>query len=325
MLGRVDTIALDKTGTITPGKPVVTSVWALDDLPPDRLLSIAAAVEGRSEHHLAEAVVAEAARRRTPSVAIENFESHTGEGTHAQADGVWAGIGREVLFQSHGKTVPAAVADHAERVRAQGQTALLVVLDGPGPPTGGVIAVADQPRPEAASALTALRQLGIGRLIVLTGDHPRVAAAVAARVGADEVRSGLLPEDKVLELRRLINSGHRVAMVGDGVNDAPALAAADVGVAMGKAGTDVALEVADVVLIRDDLRALSFAVWLSRRGRRRVRQNLAFAASVIAVLVLGSFFGLPLWTSVIMHEGSTLLVVLGGLRMLCERAPVPAG
>jgi Cd2+/Zn2+-exporting ATPase len=157
--------------------------------------------------------------------------------------------------------------------------------------------------------------------LILTGDHERVARSVARRVGADDVRPGLLPGEKVLELRRLMNAGHRLAMVGDGVNDAPALATADVGIAMGGAGTDVALEVADVVLMRDDLRALAFAVWLSRRARRRVRQNLAFAFIVIGVLVLSSFFGLPLWLGVVGHEGSTLLVVLNGLSLLWESPP----
>src|SRR5262249_35906512 len=211
--------------------------------------------------------------------------------------------------------------------REQGQTTLLILLAGDGPVTGGVIALADLPRPDAAAALSSLRQFGVSSMLILTGDHERVARAVAHRVGADEVRSGLLPGEQMVELGRLMNAGHGLAMVGDGVNDAPALATADVGIAMGGAGTDVALEVADVVLMRDDLRALSFAVWLSRLARRRVRQNLAFAFMVIGVLVVSSFFGLPLWLGVIGHEGSTLLVVLSGLRLLWESPPSenPAG
>src|SRR5262249_48891087 len=147
----------------------------------------------------------------------------------------------------------------------------------------------------------------------------------AGRVGADDVRSGLMPQEKVVELRRLMNEGHRLAMVGDGVNDAPALATAHVGIAMGAAGTDVALEGADVGLGRGDLRALPFAVWLSRLARRRVRQNLTFAFATIAVLVLSSFFGLPLWLGVVGHEGSTVLVVLNGLRLLRESPPADLG
>ena len=321
MLGRVDVIAFDKTGTITPGKPVVTSAWAAGDLGQDRLLGLAAAVERHSEHHLGAAVIAEATRRGSACPEISEFEAHAGLGAHARADGLWVGIGRESLFESHGKSLPPAVSAAARRVREAGQTALIVVLEGDGPPAGGVIAVSDQPRPDAAAALAALKRSGVARILILTGDHERIARAVAERVGADDVRAGLMPEEKVVELKRLMNAGHLLAMVGDGVNDAPALATAHVGIAMGAAGTDVALEVADVVLIRDDLRALSFAVWLSRLARRRVRQNLVFAFGVIGLLVLSSFFGLPLWMGVVGHEGSTLLVVLNGLRLLWESPP----
>jgi Cd2+/Zn2+-exporting ATPase len=327
MLGNVDTIAFDKTGTITQGRPSVTGVWATDGLDPDRLLRLAAAAERRSEHPLAEAIVAEADRRGLAPCEVADFHSHTGEGVHVDADGLWIGVGREALFTSHDRPLPREVAAAGERFREQGQTALLVVLSGDGPPSGGVIALADLPRPDAAAAVSSLRRSGISSILIITGDHERVARAVALRVGADDVRSGLLPGEKVVELSRLMNAGHRLAMVGDGVNDAPALAAADVGIAMGGAGTDVALEVADVVLMRDDLRALSFAVWLSRLARRRVHQNLAFAFAVIGVLVLCSFFGLPLWLGVVGHEGSTLLVVLNGLNLLWESAPSdsPAG
>ncbi len=321
MLGRVDNVAFDKTGTITPGRPVVTSVWAMEDTDENRLLSLAASVERQSEHHLAEAVANEAARRGTPLCEIADFEAHTGQGAHARADGLWVGIGRESLFEAHGKRVPHELTATAARVRDAGQTALIVLVDGDAARTGGVIAVSDQPRPDAAPALAALKRAGIARILILTGDHARIARAIADQVGADDVRAGLMPDEKVLELQRLMNSGHLLAMIGDGVNDAPSLATAHVGIAMGAAGTDVALEVADVVLIRDDLRALSFAVWLSRRARRRVHQNLAFAFGMIGLLVLASFFGLPLWMGVVGHEGSTLLVVLNGLRLLWESPP----
>jgi Cd2+/Zn2+-exporting ATPase len=323
MLGKVDVIAFDKTGTITPGKPVVTSVWAAGDLGEDRLLSLAASVERHSEHHLGEAVIAEAARRGAAIREISDFEAHTGQGAHARADSLWVGIGREALFESHGKPLPHAIAATAQRVRDAGQTALIIVLQGNGPPTGGVVAVSDQPRPDAAAAVAALKRSGIAQILILTGDHDRIARAVARQVGADDVRAGLMPNEKVVELQRLMNAGHLLAMVGDGVNDAPALATAHIGIAMGAAGTDVALEVADVVLIRDDLRVLSFAVWLSRLARRRVQQNLVFAFGVIGLLVLSSFFGLPLWMGVVGHEGSTLLVVSNGLRLLWESPPRP--
>ena len=158
-------------------------------------------------------------------------------------------------------------------------------------------------------------------LVILTGDHERVARAIALQLGVDDVRAGLLPDQKVLELNRLAKEGVPVAMVGDGVNDAPALAAAQVGIAMGGAGTDVALEVADVVLMRDDLRELPVAVWISHVARRRVRQNMIFAFTMIGVLVISTFFSLPLWMGVLGHEGSTVLVVLNGLRLLWEKVP----
>jgi Cd2+/Zn2+-exporting ATPase len=324
MLGRVDVIAFDKTGTITPGKPVVTAAWVAGDLGEDRLLSLAAAVERRSEHHLGGAVIAAATRLAAPRLETSEFEAHAGQGAHARVDGLWVGIGREALFESHGKALPAGVCAAAQRVREAGETALIVVADDVSGPAGGVIAVSDRPRPDAATALAALKRSGVAEILILTGDHERIARTVAERVGADRVRAGLMPDEKVVELQRLMNAGHLVAMVGDGVNDAPALATAHVGVAMGAAGTDVALEVADVVLIRDDLGALAFAVWLSRLARRRVHQNLVFACGVIGVLVLSSFFGLPLWMGVLGHEGSTLLVVLNGLRLLWERSPAKA-
>jgi Zn2+/Cd2+-exporting ATPase len=166
-----------------------------------------------------------------------------------------------------------------------------------------------------------LKKLGIRRCVILTGDHERVARAVASRLGADEVHAGLLPDQKVTELSRLARDASGVAMIGDGVNDAPALAAASIGIAMGGAGTDVALETADVVLMRDDLTALPLAVWISRLARRRVRQNMIFAFGMIAFLVTASFFRLPLWLGVLGHEGSTVLVVLNGIRILWERLP----
>jgi Cd2+/Zn2+-exporting ATPase len=166
-----------------------------------------------------------------------------------------------------------------------------------------------------------LKSLGIRKIVILTGDHPRVATAIGSRLAADDVRAGLLPDQKVLELGKLTEDGSFVAMVGDGVNDAPALAAASVGIAMGGAGTDVALEVADVVLMRDDLNALPMAVWISRLARKRVRQNMIFAFTMIGVLVILTFFDLPLWMGVLGHEGSTVIVVFNGLRLLWEKMP----
>jgi len=320
-LGKIDVVAFDKTGTVTVGKPGVTEFWVAPAVDGRKLLALAAAVEQRSEHPLAEPIVAEALRQGIEPAAgsLREFHSHTGLGVHARIDGQWVGIGRETLFETHDMPLPAAWVEQAERIRASGQTALFLLAERDR--QGGVVGVADQVRPEAPRALAALRELGVERIVILSGDHRRVAAVIGSALGADEVFAELLPENKVQQLRQLAAGGTGVAMVGDGVNDAPALAAARVGIAMGGAGSDVALEVADVVLMGDDLRGLPLAVGLSRLAMRRIRQNMTFAFSMIGVLVIATFFDLPLWLGVLGHEGSTVLVVLNGLRILWERLP----
>ncbi|HCP12897.1 MAG TPA: heavy metal translocating P-type ATPase, partial [Planctomycetaceae bacterium] len=320
-LGHVDVMAFDKTGTVTLGKPAVVEFWTPPAAAANELLRLAAAVEDHSEHPLKVPVLAELTRRQLTPITepLVEFHSHTGLGVHAHVGGVWVGVGREGLFETHDLQLPPDLLTNAGRMREQGQTALLVCTSTPG--LYGVLGVADQLRPEAPGALQALQKLGIHRRVILTGDHERVARAVAARLGADDVRAGLLPDQKVVQIGQLAATGNTVAMIGDGVNDAPALAAAHLGIAMGGAGTDVALEVADVVLMRDDLKALPLAVWISRQARRRVRQNMIFAFAMIAALVIATFFQLPLWLGVIGHEGSTVLVVLNGLRILWEPLP----
>lgn len=316
-LGNVDLVAFDKTGTITVGRPAVSAVWVPEQTSADRMLQLAAAVEHHSEHHLAAAVVDEAARRSMALPEVTEFESHVGSGVHAHVDGFWVGVGRESLFAAHGVAVPADGLEAAQRLRREGQTVLITIAPQAG--ITGVIGLSDRIRPDTAQALAALKQMGVRCHVILTGDHEQVARRVSEAVGADRFLAGLLPEQKVLELRRMIEAGHCVAMVGDGVNDAPALAIADVGIAMGGAGTDVALEVADVVLMRDDLKSLPLAIWISRQAKRRIRQNMTFAFGMIGVLVLCSFMNLPLWLGVVGHEGSTVLVVLNGLRLLVEK------
>ncbi len=320
-LGKVDVLAMDKTGTVTMGKPTVTEVWTTQGANVTRFLSLVAAVEKQSEHPLAIPVMEEARRQGVPeqSLEIKDFHSHTGLGVFARVDGVWVGAGRESLFETYKVEMMPGILTNAQRIRDSGQTALLVIAKEE--QIGGVIGVADQLRPEAARTIAKLKKLGVRDVVLLTGDHERVALAIAKELGVDEVRAGLLPADKVTELLRLSKHGRYVAMIGDGVNDAPALATADVGIAMGGAGTDVALEVADVVLMRDDLKGLPLAVWISRMARKRVRQNMVFAFVMIAILVLSTFYRLPLWIGVLGHEGSTVLVVLNGLRMLWERIP----
>ncbi len=320
-LGQVSIIAFDKTGTVTLGRPAVAEVWTPAGTDQSRLLSLAATVEQRSEHPLGIPVVAEVRSRNIPlsDAPLTDFHSHTGLGVHARIDGVWVGVGRETLFESHDIKVQPELIEQARRMREAGQTALMVATDEDG--LMGVIGVADQMRQEAPETMRSLKRMGIRKTVILTGDHERVARNIAAKLGADDVRAGLMPDQKVVELSRLAADGDVVAMVGDGVNDAPALATAQVGIAMGGAGTDVALEVADVVLMSDDLRSLPVAIWISQTARRRVRQNMTFAFSMIALLVLATFFDLPLSLGVIGHEGSTVLVVLNGLRILWEKIP----
>ncbi len=320
-LGKVDTIAFDKTGTVTLGKPGVTEVWTENPADLPRMLSLAATVERRSEHPLGVPIVEEARRRGVilSDSPLTDFHSHTGLGVHARIDGVWVGVGREGLFETHEIRLPTNLLERAEEMRERGQTTLLVAALEER--LFGLIAVADQLRPEASATIDSLKARGIRRVVILTGDHERVARNIARQLHADDFRAGLMPDQKVVELRRLVENGGLVAMVGDGVNDAPALAAAQVGIAMGGAGTDVALEVADVVLMRDDLRALPLAIWISRLARQRVRQNMIFAFAMIGLLILGSFANLPLWLGVLGHEGSTVLVVFNGLRLLQTRAP----
>ncbi len=320
-LGKVEVLAMDKTGTVTLGRPAVTEVWTTSGTDLNRFLSLAAAVEKQSEHPLAIPVLEEAKKQGVVEQTreLKEFHSMTGLGVHARVDGIWVGIGRESLFETnHVKLLPGML-ENAHRMRDAGQTALMVVADEER--IGGVIGVADQLRPEASKTIASLKRLGVREVVLLTGDHERVAQAIAKELGVDEVRAGLLPDGKVTELLRLGKGDRCLAMIGDGVNDAPALATANVGIAMGGAGTDVALEVADVVLMRDDLKGLPVAVWISRVARKRVRQNMVFAFSTIAVLVLSTFFELPLWIGVLGHEGSTVLVVLNGLRILWERVP----
>ena len=314
-IGAVETFAFDKTGTLTFGRPALTDVVPLpgSGWDADELLRRTASAEHLSEHHLAAAIVRGAGERGLPLAETSAFRSVPGKGVVATVEGGTVAIGNDALFAELGAAVPAAAVAEANRLRGEGKTAMLV---GDDHGVRGIVAVADTVRPSAARAVADLRRLGVGHTVMLTGDHERVARAIAGGLGIDDVRADLLPEDKLVIIRDLVAQGSTV-MVGDGVNDAPALAAATVGVAMGGAGTDVALETADVVLMADDLTRLPYAVELSRKTRRTITQNLTFALLVIAVLVTAALtVGIPLPLGVVGHEGSTILVVLNGLRLL---------
>ncbi|MFI7390676.1 heavy metal translocating P-type ATPase [Streptomyces tendae] len=300
-LGEIDTAALDKTGTLTEGTPEVTAVTpaAGAGLDEDALLALAAAAEHPSEHPLARAIVAAARARHLPLAPAQDFTAAPGRGVTAVIDGRTVHVGR------------AETPEGAE-------TTVRVTRDGT---LLGTLALTDRVRADAAPATAALTALTGTAPALLTGDHPAAAARVADATGITDVRAGLLPEDKVEAVRERERAGRKVLFVGDGVNDAPALAAAHTGVAMGRAGSDLALETADAVVVRDELTAVPAVVRLSRRARRLVVQNLVVAGVFITVLVLWDLIGhLPLPLGVAGHEGSTVLVGLNGLRLLRESA-----
>ncbi|GGY30451.1 metal-transporting ATPase [Streptomyces omiyaensis] len=310
-LGQVDAVALDKTGTLTEGTPRLTDVRPLpgSGLDADALLRLAASAEHPSEHPLARAVVDAARERGLAPVAAEAFAAAPGRGVTATVDG------RRIEAGSPARLLPSgAHADVVRELEESGRTAVAVLRDGE---PVGVLGVADRLRPDAAATVAALTRLTGRAPTLLTGDNERAARHVAERVGITDVRAGLLPEEKVAAVRAWEAEGRRVLVVGDGVNDAPALAAAHCGVAMGRAGSDLALETADAVVVRDELAAVPAVVALSRAARRLVVQNLAIAGVFIAVLVAWDLIGtLPLPLGVAGHEGSTVLVGLNGLRLL---------
>lgn len=310
-LARIETVAFDKTGTLTIGRPTVASILPADGTRADELLRVAAGVEHLAEHPLAKAIVAEAARRELPPAAAQDFRSIPGVGVSAIVEGRAIRISRPAALQ--GSDDPRN--SELTRLVAQAGDATAVVIEQPGG-VAGVITFRDQARPEAVATLAALRRLGVREFVMLTGDHGGPARRVGAELGITNVLAELLPQDKLREVHRLARCDGGVIMVGDGVNDAPALAAATIGVAMGAAGSDVAIETADVVLMRSDLRALAEAIHLARRCRTAIQQGLLIAAGAIALLVGGSLFGLPLPLAVVGHEGSTLVVILNGLRIL---------
>lgn len=322
-LGVVRTVAFDKTGTLTQGRPELVGVFSTTAVGQDEdgLIRIAAALERRSGHPLAEAIVRAAAARGLELPEADAVTSITGRGLSGMVDGQSVLVGSEQLMADSDVSLPGDVIGRLGKFQEDGKSTMIVAIDGR---VAGVIAVADTPRPNAADAIKRLRRLGIPRLLLLTGDNARVGEALARSLGLDAVRSNLMPEDKVTAIRELA-AGEPVAMVGDGVNDAPALAAASVGIAMGGASTDVALETADVALMGNDLGALPFALELGRATRRVVLQNLAVSIGVIAVLVGTSLLGIvTISGAIIFHEGSTLLVVANALRLLTFRGSAAA-
>ena len=327
-LGTIRVLALDKTGTITKGEPEVTDVVPLNGTTEEELLSTAAAAERRSQHPLAKAVLRAAEGRSLSIPEAGDVESVTGRGIRSVVDGQRVVIGRLLMFEEASASIPEPVREAVQRLEQAGRSTV-VVHRGGSPGSGmwlGILGIADEPRTNVRETLNSLREAGITKIVMLTGDNAGVGNAVGKAVGIDEVRAGLLPEDKVAAIKELAASGS-VAMVGDGVNDAPALAHATVGIAMGGAGTAAALETADLALMGDDLAKLPFAVGLSRRARGVIRQNLYVSLAVIAILVLATVSGvIRIGPAVIIHEGSTLVVIANALRLLAYRgkASMPA-
>ena len=319
-LGTLTAIAFDKTGTLTEGRPQLTDVVAAAGVAEDELLATAVAVERLSDHPLAAAVVRGGAERLDgrEGPPASGLRAITGRGVVGEVGGEPVYVGSAALYgELDGAPLPDALRLTADRLADQGRTTMIVRR---GERYLGTLGMMDTPRPGAAEVITRLRDLGIRRTIMISGDNQRVADAVAAAVGIDEAWGELMPEDKVASIRELSEQEGRSAMVGDGVNDAPAMANATVGIAMGAAGSDVALETADVALMSDELGKLPFVTGLSRRTSSIIKQNLVLSLGVVAVLIPATIFGLGIGPAVALHEGSTLIVVCNALRLLAYKS-----
>ena len=315
-LGGLTSIAFDKTGTLTEGEPRVTDVVPADGATEAELVDAVVAVERLSEHPLARAIVRDLADRAGSAPEAEDLQSVTGHGVRATLNGVAVEVGKPDLFTLDGGTAaPEALLERDRALKADGRSTMLVRR---GDRFLGVVGLMDTPRESAKDVIRRLHDLGIEKTIMISGDAQAVASSVGRTVGIDEARGDLLPDDKVEAIKQLRQSGE-VAMVGDGVNDAPAMANATVGIAMGAAGSDVALETADVALMADDLSKLPFAVGLSRKARGIIRQNLWMSLGMVAFLVPATLFGLGIGPAVALHEGSTLIVVFNALRLLAYK------
>jgi Cd2+/Zn2+-exporting ATPase len=338
LAGSIDTVAFDKTGTLTLGRPHLVAIateqsttfstdaavaeWGESPTGEELdVLRAAAAVELTAEHHTARAIVSAAREQKLELPPVLDFEAIVGEGVAGDVEGERVWVGNERIAARMGaRPSPALVGWSAEQLAR----ARSVVYVGAGRRVSGAMSFGDTLKHNAAATVRHLKYEGIRWITILSGDHPLAVRAIAAELGADEVRAGLLPHEKVEAVRALGERSRGVAMVGDGVNDAPAMAAATLGVAMGAAGTDVAIETADVVLMSDDVEKIDYVIHLGKRARRVVRQNVFFSVGWMLMLVVVALgVGIPLTLAVVAHEGSTLVVVLNGLRLLGGRPHPP--
>ncbi|GBE25287.1 putative cadmium-transporting ATPase [bacterium BMS3Bbin02] len=316
-LARVRVLAIDKTGTLTRGEPQITDIIGVADTDPTDVLHHAAAVEASSEHPLGRAIVRRAEADGIGVERAQEFEALTGAGARATVDGNVIYVGNVALFAEMGAATD-AISPTVEQLREQGKT---VVVVGHADRIIGVIALRDEFRPETPEMIKLLHQLNIDDVVMLTGDNQRTATAIADGIGINHVRADLKPVDKADAVVELQDTLGPVAMVGDGINDAPALATATVGIAMGAAGTDAAIEAADVALMGDDLRTIPYAIALGRKANTIARQNIVFSIILLSILVPAAVVGaVSIAAAVVIHEGSEILAVLNGLRARRSRA-----
>jgi len=320
-LGGLTAVAFDKTGTLTEGKPILTNAIPFGTTSKEELLTVAVAVEELSDHPLASAIVQGAKEMlgNTNIPKAKNIEALMARGVKADFEDKTLYIGnRRLLKEVTGTNIPKDISKQMETLENEGHTAMIVYGDKQ---YLGILSVMDVARKEAKATLAALKKIGIKRMIMLTGDNQKVANAVAKTIGITDPMGSLLPEDKVTAIEELMKKEGKVAMVGDGVNDAPAMAKSTVGIAMGAAGSDVALETADIALMADKLDNLPFAIALSRKSKRIIRQNLWVSLGIVAILIPSTLIG---WASIgiaiLIHEGSTLLVVANALRLLAFKS-----
>lgn len=309
MIGKVRAIAFDKTGTLTTGKPEVIQIVPAAGYTETEVLQLAAALEAHSEHAIAHAIVSAAQQQQLQLSTATDVQAKIGQGIIGKVNNQIIAIGKAEFLEATSE-----LTQISQQLQAEGKT---VVWVAKGEQLLGIIAVADTIRPEAAATVKHLQKLGVEHIIMLSGDNEQTAQHIARQLGIKEVYAELLPEDKVQAIKQLQTQYQTVAMVGDGINDAPALAQASVGIAMGISGSDVALETADIVLMADKLEQLAKAISLGRRAQKIVKQNIVFALSCIILLLAANFLGnitMPL--GVIGHEGSTVIVTLSGLRLL---------
>ncbi|MBT9537162.1 MAG: cation-translocating P-type ATPase, partial [Nitrospirae bacterium] len=306
-------IAFDKTGTLTIGRPVVTDISASNNLSEKEVLSIAGSIESRSEHPIAEAIVRKAKEAEVALLRIERFEAMVGLGVKARLNGDIYFIGSRRLFLEKGIPLTQTQNEEVSRLENEGKTVLLL---GNEHNLLGMLAVADKLRTDAEETVAILRRSGI-KVVMLTGDNEGTAKAIAHQAGVDEYLAQLLPEDKVETVKKLKHRYGRVAMVGDGVNDAPAMAVSDIGIAMGAAGTDVAMETGDIVLMSDDLSKIPYALRLSQRSIKNIRQNIIASLAIVAFLIPAALIGwIGLLPGLLLNEISALVVIVNGLRLL---------